>query len=57
MVLAAGVSYAGFILVRWWTAGYESLPPLTHDIAAFTLIVLGVQTVFGAFFMSMIADS
>jgi glycosyltransferase involved in cell wall biosynthesis len=54
ILIATGGVYASAIIARWLLAGYEALPRLTHDIAAFTTIVLGIQTVFGAFFMSSI---
>jgi hypothetical protein len=56
VVFAFGVGYAGYLLLRWFAGGYEALPVLTHDILAFTAIVLGVQTVFGSFFMSAVGE-
>ncbi|WP_324666131.1 glycosyltransferase family 2 protein [Haloarcula sediminis] len=56
MILGSGVAYAAYLLSQWWFIGYEALPALTHDIAAFTAIVIGVQTMFGAFFISAVAD-
>lgn len=53
-LLAAGSVYASVLLYWWTTGGYESLPALTHDVVAFTLIILGVQTVFSSFFLSLL---
>lgn len=56
VIFGAGLSYAGYLVYQWLQGGYTVLPPLTHDIIAFTAIVLGVQTIFGAFFMSAVAE-
>jgi len=55
-LFATGGTYATYLLFQWMTAGYGSLPTLTHDVLTFTLIVLGVQLVFSSFFVSMIGD-
>jgi hypothetical protein len=57
VILGAGLLYAGFLIFQWWTSGYGALPGLTHDIVAFTAIIIGLQTVFSAFFMSAVAES
>jgi hypothetical protein len=56
-LLGVGGTYAAYILYRWLTVGYGALPALTHDVLAFTLIVLGLQTIFSSFFMSMLSDA
>ena len=56
LVAAAGFVYASGLVFTWVSSGYSSLPSLHADILAFTAIVLGIQTVFGAFFLSTIAD-
>ncbi|WP_188884538.1 glycosyltransferase family 2 protein [Halarchaeum grantii] len=52
----AGGAYALWLVYEWATSGFSTLPLVSADIVAFTAIVLGVQTVFGAFFMSAIAS-
>lgn len=52
MLLLCGVTYACFLIASWLRLGYDALPPLTHDIFAFTIIVLGIQTIFGGLFVS-----
>lgn len=52
----AGAAYAGMSLYQWAASGFTDLPILEANILAFTAIVLGVQTVFGAFFMSAVTD-
>jgi glycosyltransferase involved in cell wall biosynthesis len=53
---AVGGIYAGVLVWQWITNGYSALPSVVADVGAFTLIVLGLQTVFGAFFMSTLAQ-
>lgn len=57
LILTVGVSHALSLVYLWLTVGYTSLPPLTHDILAFTAIVIGVQTIFGSFMMSISANN
>ncbi|MCT9098195.1 glycosyltransferase family 2 protein [Haloarchaeobius sp. HME9146] len=56
VMFAVGGLWAGYTVVQWISAGYGTLPSLTLDVAAFTLIVLGLQTVFGSFFLSTLAQ-
>ncbi|WP_276272965.1 glycosyltransferase family 2 protein [Haloarcula litorea] len=56
LLFGVGVAYAGSLVVRWLLAGYNALPALTHDILAFTVVVIGIQTVFGSFFIGSIRD-
>lgn len=53
-LVGVGSAYAGSIVLRWATAGYEALPALTHDVLAFTVIVVGLQFVFGSFFLHIL---
>lgn len=55
-MFAIGGGYAGYSVFQWVTNGYTALPTLLPDVAAFTLIVIGIQTLFGSFFMSTLAD-
>ncbi|MFH5801174.1 glycosyltransferase family 2 protein [Haladaptatus sp. CMAA 1911] len=56
LLFAGGAAYATFLVVQWVSSGFVELPLLMDDILALTAIVLGVQTVFSAFFMSTIAE-
>lgn len=49
-----GGVYAVGLIFEWLAT--ETLPTLTQDVGAFTLIVLGLQVVFNSFFMSSIAE-
>jgi len=44
------------MVVRWYLSGFERLPSLRADIVAFTAITLGLQTIFGSFFASVLLD-
>jgi hypothetical protein len=54
-MFGAGAAYTAFLLGGWVTSGFTQLPLLMADIAAFTAIVLGLQVVFGSFFLSAVA--
>lgn len=51
-----GTGYALFAVLRWINSGFATLPLVQNDIAAFTMIVLGLQFIFNAFFFSAIND-
>ncbi|WP_311173110.1 glycosyltransferase family 2 protein [Halobellus ordinarius] len=50
-----GALYAGQRIYTWIVSGFGALSILTLDVLAFTAVVIGIQTVFGAFFMSAVA--
>jgi len=54
LVFGAGAAYTTFLFGGWVSSGFNQLPLVMADIAAFTLIVLGLQLVFGSFFLSSI---
>lgn len=53
VLVGVGGLYAATIVGEWATAGYSALPSVTHDVAAFTVIMLGLLTVFGSVFASV----
>lgn len=53
----AGTAYAAWITTEWVYSGFHTLPLVSSDILAFTAIIIGIQTVFSAFFMSAIAQN
>ena len=55
VLFTGGASYATWLLIQWAQTGFSQLPMVLGDVVAFTAIVLGVQIVFNAFFMSAIA--
>ena len=52
----AGTGYGCYLLWAWFTSGFTELPFVLLDMIAFTAIVVGLQTLFSAFFMSAIAE-
>jgi len=54
---AVGILYLAVVFGQWLLAGEAALPSATATLLASTVVVLGLQTVFGSFFMSMLADS
>jgi hypothetical protein len=55
-VFSGGAVYATWLVARWASSGFTQLPMVSGDILAFTAIVVGVQTVFNAFFLSAVGD-
>jgi len=53
-IFLAGFVYALHLLLNWIGSGYKNLPVLDQDIAGFTLLVIGLQTIFYSFFLSVI---
>lgn len=54
-LFGAGAVYAAYLVSQWAASGFTTLPLLMGDIVAFTAIILGLQTVFGSFFLSTVA--
>ncbi|WP_435078467.1 glycosyltransferase family 2 protein [Halococcus sp. AFM35] len=57
VLVAAGTVYGLTLLGQWAASGFTTLPFVMQDMLAFTAVVLGLQTLFSAFFMSTIAES
>ena len=57
ILVAAGGVYAASLVLTWINSGFGSLPFALESLLAFTAIVLGIQTVFSAFFISAIGSS
>jgi glycosyltransferase involved in cell wall biosynthesis len=55
LMFVAGVIYVLSLVLEWTNAGFRSLPSIELDIAGFTLIVLGIQTFFSSFMLSIIS--
>jgi hypothetical protein len=56
IIFISGLAYALFLIVEWIISGFKNLPSLEHDIVAFTLIALGLQTYFSSFMLSVLAE-
>ena len=50
----AGFAYTLHLLLNWIGSGYADLPVVDQDIAGLTLLVIGLETVFYSFFLSVI---
>ena len=57
ILYAIGAGYVTLMIINWVNGGYGALPTLQWDIVAFTFIILGVQTVFYSFFLSLIGQT
>lgn len=55
-VFSIGFFYYLLIIVRWISSDFRDLPLLNQDVFAFTLMIIGLQTVFFSFFLSMISE-
>jgi len=54
-LLVGGGLYAASLVATWVGTGFSAIPFTLASLVAFTAIVLGLQTVFSAFFLSEIA--
>lgn len=53
LMFLSGSAAATYLMYQWVESGFTELPLVSADILAFTLIVLGLQTVFGSFFVGI----
>jgi glycosyltransferase involved in cell wall biosynthesis len=53
-LFSLGAVYAAYLIAEWVDSGFSELPLVPANLLAFTVIMLGVQTVFYAFFFSML---
>ncbi len=56
IIFIAGFAYSMKQVLRWWDSGRELLPMSGQDMIGFTFLVVGLQTVFFSFFLSMIGE-
>jgi len=57
MLFAIGAIYASNLIYQWVSSGYTTIPFVPGNMLAATLMVLGVETVFSSFHLSMLIDS
>ena len=55
-IFLAGFVYSGYLVAKWVSSGFAVLPLKEEDIIAFTLLILGLQTFFNSFFLSMLSN-
>ena len=59
--LGLGLFFTGgitavYLLYQWIQSGFTDLPIVSVDIIVFTLIILGLEIVFGSFFVAIVRD-
>ncbi len=52
-ILLAGLALNAYILTKWVQAGFGELEEIKTGVLGLTLIVIGVQTIFSGFYVSM----
>lgn len=57
VIFLIGVIFMVGLLWNWIASGYVDLPLVEHDVVWLTMVVVGFQTIFYSFFMSMIAGA
>jgi len=55
-LFACGATYATALLVQWYTSEFASVSFTLRSLLAFTAIVIGVQTIFSAFFLYTLSN-
>jgi hypothetical protein len=53
----AGALYTTYLVIGWVQSGYTELPIVPLNLLAFIAIVLGAQTVFHSFFLSLLGGA
>jgi hypothetical protein len=56
VLFALGAGYLSYGVVAWTITGYAAVPPASWNLVAAGAVVLGVQTVFNSFFLSLLAQ-
>lgn len=54
IILITGAGILINIIYEWANAGFGALPEIRLDILAMTLMIIGAQTVFGGYFLSIV---
>ncbi len=55
VIFLMGFVFTLYLLRNWALSGYADLPLVDQDIAGLTLLVIGLETIFYSFFLSVIA--
>ncbi len=56
LIFFTGFAYTIYLVWNWVDSGFKNLPMLSQDVLAFTLLVIGLQTLFYSFFLSMLSE-
>jgi hypothetical protein len=54
VIFALGAACLAYSVVAWTITGYAAVPPVEWNLVASGGVVIGVQTVFNSFFLSLI---
>ena len=57
VLLLCGAGVLGYVVLAWRAGGYGSLQMIREMVAASTLVVVGLQTMFGGFLLSVIGGN
>jgi len=55
-IFLVGFVYSAYLVARWVGSGFAVLPLNEEDMIGFTLLILGLQTFFNSFFLSMLSN-
>jgi len=55
-IFLVGFVYSAYLVARWVGSGFAVLPLKEEDMIGFTLLILGLQTFFNSFFLSMLSN-
>jgi len=55
LFLLAGVAIAGYVALKWAAQGFPQLDEIRPLLLAMTLVIVGVQSSFNAFFLSLLS--
>jgi hypothetical protein len=56
-LFGVGALYGTYLLYGWIASGYGAVPFGAVNMVAFTLVVIGVETVFASFHLSALAEA
>jgi len=56
IIFAIGALHALYLISRWINSGYLVIPEVRESILGMVLIVIGLQTIFFSFFLSMLGE-
>lgn len=56
ILLLLGGLYSSLLVLRWYSSGYTDIPELSESIIGFTSILVGVQTIYQSFMISILSE-
>jgi len=54
IIFIIGLTYSLTLLFNWINSGFQKIPAVNQSILSYTLIIIGIQTIFNSFYLSMI---